>query len=90
LVKTVGVLVTVMGGALGLAGWRRRVTPEMRLMAVGGALGLAAIDAIYTAKGRISKVYLLDAAAELNLAAAWAYASGDRVPVDVPAAALES
>ena len=34
LVKTVGVLVTAIGGALALAGWRRRVTPEIRLLAV--------------------------------------------------------
>jgi len=75
LVKTVGVLVTVMGGVLGLAGWRRRVTPEVRLLGIGGALGLAGIDLYYVARGRIARIYLADAAAELALAAAWA-ASG--------------
>lgn len=76
LVKTVGVAVGVIGGVLGLAGWRRRVTPEVRLLAVGSALGLAAIDVVYVAKGTISKVYLLDAVAEIGLAAAWAAARG--------------
>ncbi len=71
LVKTVGVLVTAIGGALGLAGWRRRVTPEVRFLAVGSALGLAGIDIYYVAKKRIARIYLVDAAAELAMAAAW-------------------
>src|SRR5215208_7809800 len=61
LVKTVGVLVAVIGGALGLAGWRRRVTPELALVAAGSAAGLAAIDVVYVGRRRISRVYLLDA-----------------------------
>jgi hypothetical protein len=77
LVKTVGVLVTAIGGALGLAGLRRRLTPEVRLLAIGSALGLAGIDVYYVAKGRIARIYLADAAAELAMAAAWA-ASGSR------------
>lgn len=81
LVKTVGVLVTAIGGALGCAGWSRRVTPEVRLLAVGSALGLAGIDVVYVAKGRISRIYLLDAAVELGLAAAWAAASPARSPM---------
>src|SRR3954469_7263134 len=72
LVKTVGVLVTAIGGALGGAGWNRRITPEVRGLALGGALGLAGIDVVYVAKGRISRIYLLDAAVELGLAAMWA------------------
>src|ERR687889_207512 len=57
LVKTVGVL--VIGGALGLAGWRRRVSPEVALVAAGSAAGLAAIDVVYVGRRRISPVYLL-------------------------------
>jgi hypothetical protein len=72
LVKTVGTLVSVVGGVLGLAGARRRVTPELALLGAGCALGLAAIDIIYVARGRISRVYLGDAAVELAIAAAWA------------------
>jgi hypothetical protein len=72
LVKTVGVLVSVIGGVLILAGWRRRVEPEPAVLAAGSALGLAAIDTVYAARGRISKVYLLDAVSELALVAAWA------------------
>jgi hypothetical protein len=72
LVKTAGVLITAIGAALTLAGWRRRVTPEMRLLAICSALGLTGIDVVYVRRGRISKVYLLDALAELGLVGAWA------------------
>jgi hypothetical protein len=74
LVKTVGVLVTVIGVALGLAGWRRRVTPEVAVVAAGSAAGLAAIDLVYVGRRRISPVYLLDALAEALLVALWAIA----------------
>jgi hypothetical protein len=73
LVKTVGVLVTVIGAVIGMAG--RRPTgepqPEIATLAVGSALGLAGIDVVYVAKRRIRPVYLLDALAEVLLAGAW-------------------
>jgi len=71
LVRTVGVLVTVIGAVLLLAARRRRVTDEIVLLAVGSALGLAAIDLIYALSGRISAVYLADAVAEIGLALLW-------------------
>ena len=72
LVKTVGVLVTVIGGVLLLAGARRRLMPETAVLAAGSALGLAGIDLVYSLRGRISKVYLLDAIMEILLAVGWA------------------
>jgi hypothetical protein len=74
LVKTVGVLVSVIGMVLIVAGVRRRTTAEIPLLAAGSAAGLSAIDVIYSSRGRISKVYLLDALAEMALLGAWAYA----------------
>jgi hypothetical protein len=74
LVKTVGVLVTVIGGVLLSAGWRRRVTPDILLLGIGAALSLATIDVVYVFAGRISRIYLLDAVAEVGLAIAWALA----------------
>jgi hypothetical protein len=75
LVRTLGALITVIGAAL-LRGTRGgRVSPELRLLAVGSALSLAAIDVIYVARGRIRRVYLLDALAELALALLWGVAS---------------
>jgi hypothetical protein len=67
LVKTVGVLVTSIGGALLVAATRRRISPEARVLAAGSAVGLAAIDVYYVAKRRIAPVYLLDAVTELAL-----------------------
>lgn len=74
LVKTVGVLVSVIGAVLLLAARRRRVGPEIALLAAGSALGLGAIDVTYVARRRISPVYLLDAVVEFALAAGWAVA----------------
>jgi hypothetical protein len=76
LVKTVGVLVSVIGVVLALAGCRRRVEPEPALLAAGSAAGLAAIDTVYATRGHISKIYLLDAVVEVALVAAWAAALG--------------
>jgi len=72
LVKTVGVLVTVVGAVLVSASRRRRITDEIVILAVGSALGLAGIDLIYALSGRISAVYLADAVVEIGLAALWA------------------
>ena len=75
LVKTVGVVVGVIGGVLAVAGLRRQTAPEIPLLAVGSAAGLAGIDIVYVAKKRISRIYLLDAAAELLLIAGWTFVS---------------
>jgi hypothetical protein len=74
LVRTVGVLVAVVGAVL-LFGYRsRRLSDELIVLAIGCALGLAAIDLVYSLSGRISQVYLVDAAAEIGLAGLWGYA----------------
>jgi NADH:ubiquinone oxidoreductase subunit K len=71
LVKTVGILVTVIGAVLLLA-WRRGAVPiEVVFLAVGSALSLAAIDVVYVSNGTIAPIYLLDAAAEVGLGLAW-------------------
>src|SRR4051794_18415411 len=74
LVRTVGVLVLVIGVVLLLAAKHRRVTDEVVVLAVGSALGLAAIDMIYALSGRISAVYLADAVVEIGLALLWVVA----------------
>jgi hypothetical protein len=71
LVRTVGALVTVIGLVLISAARRRRVTNEILLLGLGSALALTAIDVIYALSGRISVIYLADAAAEIGLAALW-------------------
>ncbi|MFY3743571.1 hypothetical protein [Anaeromyxobacter sp. PSR-1] len=72
LVRTVGVLVGTIGGTLLSAGARRRITPEVRWLALASAAGIAAIELWYAGRRRrIAPVYLLDGAGELALAAAW-------------------
>jgi hypothetical protein len=79
LVKTVGACVAVVGGVVGLAASRNRITPEIALLGAGTAAALTGIDLVYVAKGRISPIYLLDAAAETALIALWAVAGTDEV-----------
>jgi|SRR4051794_31604238 len=74
LVKTVGVLITVIGGVIVLAGLRSHVSLEVAVLSAGSALVLLGIDVWYTARRIIPRVYLLDAAAELVLLVGWAVA----------------
>lgn len=73
LVRTVGVLVSVIGGVLAYGGSKRPHSVEVAALGVGSAASLAAIDAVYTAKGTISPIYLLDAVAEIALIVVWAW-----------------
>ena len=74
LVETVGGLVGAIGGVLLAAGLQRRVTPELKLLGIGSAAALAAVEGFYALRGRIPPVYLADAVAEVALCAAWATA----------------
>jgi hypothetical protein len=67
LVQTVGAIVTPVGAAMLSAALRDRDTPEVVGLAAGCAVGLAAIDVTYVARGRIRWTYLLDAAAQAAL-----------------------
>ncbi len=78
LVKTLGVLISVIGVVLGMTGVQQSVTREMALLGVGSAAGLTAIEVIYVARRRIAPVYLLDAVAELALLIGWGV--GSRTP----------
>jgi hypothetical protein len=68
----VGALVTAIGGVLALAGARRTSTAEVKALALSSALAFAAVDVNYALRGRISRIYLLDAVAEASLMALWA------------------
>jgi hypothetical protein len=70
LVKTVAGLM-VVNGLVQLTG--AQSSPKAsRDLGVGTALCLAAVDLRYASTGRISKVYLIDAAIELAWVAVWA------------------
>jgi len=71
LVKTVGVLVSIIGLVLLLAGWQGSITFETALLALGSAAGLMAIDLVYVARRTILPIYLLDAFVQFILIAGW-------------------
>lgn len=71
LVKTVGVLISVIGAVLGSVGVQRSANQQTALLAAGSAAGLAGIDVVYVVKRRISPIYLLDAVPELLLVGGW-------------------
>ena len=71
LVQTVGLVVLVVGGTLGSAARAGRVTPEVVGLGAGSAVALGAIDVFHAGRGRISPVYLVDAAFQGVCVAGW-------------------
>ncbi len=64
LVKTAGVLFSVIGGTLVLAGLRKRPPVESQFLGSLTALGVAGAEIVYTSEERISPVYLADGVVE--------------------------
>jgi hypothetical protein len=71
LVKTVGIILAVIGAVLIFAQVNGEVNTSIILLAIGSALSLAIIEFIYVAKRVISPIYLGDAVIELILIAWW-------------------
>jgi hypothetical protein len=71
LVKTVGLILAVIGAVLIYAQMTASINPPVILLAIGSALSLALVEFIYVFKRVISPVYLGDAFAELILIAWW-------------------
>jgi hypothetical protein len=74
LVKTVGLLIGVLGGTLVASSARGGPSRDLQWAAIGSAAALTAVDVNYSLKGRISPVYLLDAVLEVVLVGLWAEA----------------
>lgn len=72
LVQMVGLLAFTNGLAIGVAAEAGELSPEAVTLSLMSALSFAAIDTVYALQGRISPVYLADAAVELALVAALA------------------
>jgi hypothetical protein len=72
LVQTVGVTVTAAGAAIGVAALRREAQAEAAVIGIGTAAGLGVLDVVHHRRGRLRWTYLLDAAAEAAIVAAWA------------------
>lgn len=71
LVKTVGILLGLIGLHMFVAGYCRRLYPETFLIAAGSAAALATVDIYYVSIGRIWTVYLLDAVVEIIFVILW-------------------
>jgi hypothetical protein len=69
LVKTVGALIAVVGAALLLS--PRPAAGRDVALGVGSAVALGGAGTIYAMKGRISAIYLMDAAVEAALVGLW-------------------
>jgi hypothetical protein len=71
LVKTVAVLVSIIGLALVSAGIQEHFGLEVIILALGSAICLIGIDVWYVVRKVIAPIYLLDAVAELVLLVCW-------------------
>jgi hypothetical protein len=71
LVKTVGGLLAVTGASLIMGGMMQRPSRALRMLGLGTAAVLAVVDLVYASRGRISKVYLADAALQAAIGTAW-------------------
>ena len=69
LVKTVGALITAIGSTLLFSAAREPESETARNLGISTALALIAIDSIYSIRGTIPKIYLMDAAVEAALMA---------------------
>jgi hypothetical protein len=71
LVRTVSGLLVTIGMVQFLSRDHAEDVAMAKRLGIGTAATLAAIDVIYAAKGRISKIYLLDAAVEILWIRRW-------------------
>jgi hypothetical protein len=74
LVKTMGVILAVIGLVLLYAWAAGAVNPPVIALAIGAGLGLAIVEMIYVSNKVISAIYLGDAVVEILLAVWWALA----------------
>jgi hypothetical protein len=71
LAKTTGGLIAAVGVALIVGAFDRRSARTLRVLGLASAAALGASDVINAIRGRVSKIYLADAAAESAAIAAW-------------------
>jgi hypothetical protein len=71
LVRTIGALSAVIGGALLAAAIEEEESTAVRTLAIGSSMTFIIADIVYVSKGRISPVYLANTAAQLGLLTGW-------------------
>lgn len=74
LVRTVGLLVLIVGLVLMSAAIWRDLNAPARILGIGSAAGLAWIDFFYAMRGVIWLVYMLDGVGEAGLVILWVIA----------------
>ena len=74
LVKTVGLILAVIGAVLIYAQWTAAVNPPVIFLSVGTAASLALVEIVYVLKKVISPIYLGDAFVEIVFIIWWAVA----------------
>ena len=74
LVRTVGLLLAVIGAVLLYAQMTGTIHQPVIALAMGSALSLTIIEFVYVTKGVISPIYLGDAAIEIILLIGWSIA----------------
>lgn len=77
LVRMVGLLAAAIGAALAVAARDHARVPAVVVLSAGAALAFAGVDLRYGLTGRISPVYLADAAVELGILAGLAWTRRD-------------
>ncbi len=71
LVRTVAILISLIGLVLLLAAMNKDMGASIRLLAIGSAAGLTFIEIFYAMRGIIWPIYMLDAIGEVVLIAMW-------------------
>lgn len=77
LVRTVSILLVVIGFTLFFAGLKKRVTPEIKWLGILGAAGMAFIDFYYSLTDRIRDIYMADGVLEIMLILLWFWAGSE-------------
>ena len=71
LVKTVAMILAVIGGVLVYAQVNTEINASIIILAIGSAVALAIVEIVYVAKRTIPPIYLADAMVELVLVGWW-------------------
>jgi hypothetical protein len=71
LAQTMGGVIASIGVALIVGAFEKPPSRALQWLGIGSALALGAADTLFATRGRISKVYLADAAAEGAAIAGW-------------------
>ena len=74
LVRTVGIVLTIVGLTLLSAALKNDLGAPVRVLAIGSAASLALVDFFYALRGVIWPIYMLDGVGEVLLIAMWAAA----------------